>query len=197
MRNTWKNLLCTSEPLLRKGVTLSWGQRPLLQTVVWMRRYFRHITLWAGFTADKITYQYRHFHSICTSSHPLPLVYVSISMPPKLSLQWFLPVLRNTEIVRHLVLIAVHKVGYMQHFSSRAVPGSCSRDAGVCLREQVGRSEGIIAAHNINTNTCSKTPQHRAAMESWCPFAALRWCSHATDLIRTEWCIPRHSHCSR
>lgn len=68
-------------------------------------------------------------------------------------------------------MIAVHKVGYMQHFSSRGVPGSCSTDAGVCLREQAGSSEGIPATHNANSNTCSNKTQHGAALESWCPFA--------------------------
>lgn len=39
----------------------------------------------------------------------------------------------------------------MQNSGSRGVPGSCTMDAGVCLREQVGRCEGIPATHSTNS----------------------------------------------
>lgn len=65
----------------------------------------------------------------------------------------------------------------MQHFNSRGVPGSCSTDAGVCLRERAGSSEGIPATHNANSNTCSNKNTTQSSYGVLVSFCAPRLCS--------------------
>lgn len=117
---------------------------------------------------------------------------VSISIAPKLSLQWFLHVLRNTEMISFLLMMTIHTVCYTQHFSSRGVPGRRT-----AARMRVSAWDGWVherTSHSERTatrsSTCSNTPHHHQ-LQSTSNLLRTRWHGHVADLSRTEWWTPR------